>query len=167
MRKICLSLGSNVGDKLAYLKSAVQKIRELEGVEIGEISSIYRTVPIGHVEQDDFLNFVMIIFSDEDIHLLLKKFLAIENDLGRKRIVKWGPRTIDIDILYVDDYECDDKDLTIPHPRMLERAFVLIPMCEIDSEHIINGKNVKYWTSRVSSKGVEIYIDRNNDDTNL
>ncbi len=157
MRKICVSLGSNIGDRLYYLDTATEIIRQIDGVEIDKISSIYETEPIGHVDQDDFLNFVMTIFSDEDPHILLSKFQKIEKELKRERKMRWGPRTIDIDILYVEDYECDDEILIVPHPRMLERAFVLIPICEIDPNYIVNGKTIKYWASLVSDSGVKIY----------
>ncbi len=157
MRKICLSLGSNMGDKMAYLNSAIEKIRQIEGVQIDKISSIYETEPVGHVEQDVFLNFVMTIYSDVDPHTLLFEFQKIEKDLKRERIIRWGPRTIDIDILYADDYECDDDVLTMPHPRMLERAFVLIPIYEIEPDLVVNERSIHYWVSRFSSEGVEIY----------
>lgn len=127
-----LSLGSNMGDRLEMLKQAVLLLTEHPSIQIRKISSLYETDPVGFTEQDAFLNMVVYLQTDLSALELLDVCQDIENKLERKRDLRWGPRTIDIDILlYNQDYMSTDR-LIIPHPRMYERAFVLVPLLEID-----------------------------------
>jgi 2-amino-4-hydroxy-6-hydroxymethyldihydropteridine diphosphokinase len=129
--RCALGLGSNLGDTKVNLAKAVAQLSQTEGITLVARSSDYQTPPWGPVPQDDFRNICVVVdtmLSPED---LLKQCLDIENELGRVREVRWGPRTIDIDVLIYGLRTVSQANLEIPHPRMGERAFVLIPLAEI------------------------------------
>ena len=126
-----LSLGTNMGDKKRNLLEAIEKIENLENTKVTAQSTIVETEPFGYTDQDMFLNAcleVKTLFTPQE---LLEKLLDIELQMGRKRIIKWGPRIIDLDILFFDDEIIQDKNLAVPHPWICERMFVLEPLCEI------------------------------------
>lgn len=125
-----LSLGSNLGDRLAMLAEAVRRLGT-QAVRVTGVSSVYETAPWGKTDQPAFLNLVVELETDLDPHSLLRHILAVEQSLGRVRLERWGPRTVDIDILLYDDEQIATPDLEIPHPRMADRAFVLVPLLEI------------------------------------
>lgn len=129
--EIFLSLGANVGDRVANLTNALNRIAELRGTEVIDYSSVYESAPIGYLEQDNFLNMVVQISTKFTPELLLKNIHKIESDLGRIRRVRWGPRTIDIDILYWGATVMKTDTLAIPHPQIESRKFVLMPLSEI------------------------------------
>lgn len=137
-----LCLGSNMGDKAAYLTAARQAIGELPGTRVTSESSLYHTAPVGKTDQDWFLNQVLRVETRLAPRELLRSCLAIETKLGRVRLERWGPRVIDIDLLVYDDVTSDDEELTLPHPRMAERAFVLVPLAELDPELRVGGRSV-------------------------
>lgn len=126
-----ISIGSNIGDRLLHLTGAVQALHSQKYVKVLDVSSIYETAPVGYIEQADFLNIVIYIETALSAHDLLLACQEIENELGRVREVRWGPRTVDLDILLYNDDHVVTENLVIPHPRMHERAFVLIPLLEI------------------------------------
>lgn len=126
-----LGLGSNLGDRLGNLRQAVELLQAHPDIRITRVSSIYETAPVGPVEQPDFLNMVAAADTTLSPEELLSVALEIEGRLHRVRTIRWGPRTLDIDILLYGDCIVQQKDLTIPHPRMEERAFVLIPLLEV------------------------------------
>jgi len=129
--RCALGLGSNLGDPKANLDAAVAKLEETPGITLVARSSNYRTPPWGPVEQDDFSNICVVIDTTLKPRKLLERCLEIENELGRVREVRWGPRVIDVDVLICGMEQIAEPDLEIPHPRMGERAFVLIPLAEI------------------------------------
>jgi 2-amino-4-hydroxy-6-hydroxymethyldihydropteridine diphosphokinase len=138
-----LALGSNLGDRLSMLQRAVDGLDEEPGIRVVASSRIWETDPVGGPEQPDYLNAVLAIDTDLDPHALLAACHRVEAALGRVREVRWGPRTIDVDILSVDALSVDDADLTVPHPRMTERAFVLLPLLELDPDPILpDGRHV-------------------------
>lgn len=143
MSKAYLGLGSNVGDKKANLEKAIQLLEDNKSVIVIKKSSYYETEPVGYKEQDWFLNMVVEIETSFEPEDLLEYCQWIEKELKRKRIVRWGPRTIDVDILVYEDYESNDEMLTIPHPRICERAFVMIPLHEIAPALKIKGKSIE------------------------
>lgn len=153
-----ISLGSNIGDKFSYLQSAVNEINGLSNSEILICSSVYKTKPIGFEDQDDFLNSVLILETDFSAEELLLKLLLIELNLGRERSIKWGPRTIDLDLIDYEKIIMNSDTLTLPHPRAHERCFVLKPWNEIDenAEISAHGK-VKNLLQNLDCQGVEIY----------
>jgi len=126
-----VSLGSNLGDRLEFLKGAIKKIEESDKISIKKISSVYETHPVGYKDQRWFLNLVLEVQTSFDPFPLLEHLLSIEDQMGRKREKKGGPRNIDLDILLYDNRIVDSDRLTIPHPRMQERRFVLIPLTQI------------------------------------
>ncbi|MFQ5676401.1 MAG: 2-amino-4-hydroxy-6-hydroxymethyldihydropteridine diphosphokinase, partial [bacterium] len=134
---VFLGLGSNVGDRCDYLRTALTRIAELATTRILATSSIYESSPVGFRDQDDFLNMVARVsttFSPEDF---LKKLQKIEKALGRHRKIRWGPRTIDIDILFWGNETVNSERLKIPHPEAINRRFVLLPMNEIAANFVI------------------------------
>ena len=128
-----LGMGGNLGDKLGYLQAGIRSVEQLPDTKILAKSSLYETEPIGGVEQDSFLNGVVKIETSLTSEQLLEAVLRIEKTYGRERIVHWGPRTLDIDILAFGQQMVEKSYLKIPHPYLQERAFVLVPWAEIDS----------------------------------
>jgi len=133
-----LGLGSNLGDRLANLQMAVRLLRETDGVEVVRSSRVYETEPVGPL-QPDFLNAVIEVWTPLEPRDLLQACLEVERTMGRVRTERWGPRVVDVDILTYDEEEIDEPGLTVPHPRMHERAFVLIPLLELDSDPMLPG----------------------------
>ena len=142
--KVYLSLGSNIGNRQEYIESAIELVGKTEGIKILKKSGLYETSPIGYVEQDLFLNAVIKIETDFSEREILKIINKIENELDRKREIRWGPRTIDIDILIFSDKKINETDLIIPHKEMLNRLFVLVPLIEIyDGEYFEKEKIIE------------------------
>jgi len=131
-RQVVLSLGSNLGDRLAQLQAGVDGLAAVPGLRATAVSSVYQTSPVGGPEQPDYLNAVLIAVSALPAAAILGRCQAIERAAGRVRTLRWGPRTLDIDIVACDGEVSDDPDLTLPHPRAHERAFVLVPWHEAD-----------------------------------
>ncbi|MEB5793994.1 2-amino-4-hydroxy-6-hydroxymethyldihydropteridine diphosphokinase [Staphylococcus hominis] len=129
-----LGLGSNIGDRKQQLLKAIDLIGNIKGIKVTKQSSIYETAPIGYTEQPNFLNLCLEIETELSPQQLLKHCLDIEQQLHRVREIRWGPRTLDIDILLYSDNIIETDNLSIPHPRMQERAFVLIPLNDIASD---------------------------------
>ncbi|ASS97770.1 MULTISPECIES: 2-amino-4-hydroxy-6-hydroxymethyldihydropteridine diphosphokinase [Geobacillus] len=128
-----LALGSNLGDRVFYLRSAIEALHHHQEILITSSSSIYETDPVGYVNQGKFLNMVIEVATTLSPFALLDVTQQIERRLGRKREIRWGPRTLDLDILLYNHENIETEQLTIPHPRMAERAFVLIPLFEVNS----------------------------------
>lgn len=129
--RCALGLGSNLGDTKATLAEAVRRLDLTDGITLVSRSSDYRTPPWGPIPQDDFRNICVVVDTTLSPQALLNRCLDIENELGRVREVRWGPRTIDIDVLIFGLQTVREEDLEVPHPRMGDRAFVLIPLAEI------------------------------------
>ena len=134
MQTAYLALGSNEGDRLSALQRAVDLLDGAAGISIRRSSRIYETEPVGGPPQPDFLNAVVEARTSLDARELLEACHRVERSLGRERVVRWGPRTIDIDILTYGRERIDEPDLVIPHPRMHERGFVLAPLLELDAD---------------------------------
>ncbi|KYD27350.1 2-amino-4-hydroxy-6-hydroxymethyldihydropteridine diphosphokinase [Geobacillus sp. FSL W8-0032] len=128
-----IALGSNLGDRLSYLRSAIEALNDHKEIAVTSSSSIYETDPVGYVQQGKFLNMVIEVATTLSPFALLDVTQEIEQKLGRKREVRWGPRTLDLDILLYNHENIETEQLTIPHPRMMERAFVLIPLLEVNA----------------------------------
>ncbi|WP_099224509.1 2-amino-4-hydroxy-6-hydroxymethyldihydropteridine diphosphokinase [Listeria costaricensis] len=134
MAKAYLSLGTNIGEKTANLQHALELLKKSPAIQIKRVSSIYETDPVGYEEQDNFYNIVISIETTYTAEELLDFCLAAEIELGRVRLFKWGPRLIDIDLLTYENETRETEKLTLPHPYMTERAFVMIPFMEIAPE---------------------------------
>lgn len=131
MNKVFLSIGTNIGERMANLKTAVRLLMEKPKVEVTAVSSIYETLPVGFVDQASFLNIAVAVDTSLSPFEMLEVCQSIENELGRIREFRWGPRIIDLDILLYNQENIEAEHLIIPHPRMYERAFVLVPLMEI------------------------------------
>ena len=138
MTGIYLGLGSNVGDRLENLRRAVALLRE-RGALLSRSSRVYETEPVGGPPQADFLNAVIDVETALSPRELLMTCLAVEEEMGRVRTERWGPRVIDVDLLAYGDEEIAEPGLEIPHPRMHERGFVLIPLLELDADPPLPG----------------------------
>jgi 2-amino-4-hydroxy-6-hydroxymethyldihydropteridine diphosphokinase len=146
-----LSIGSNLGDRLAHLQGAVDAVRPWLVV----VSPVYETAPWGPVPQDDYLNAVLVV---EDPAAGPRDWLtraqAAEQGAGRTRDLRWGPRTLDVDVVAVDDVRSDDPELTLPHPRAHERAFVLVPWLDVQPEAQLDGRPVEALVHEVDRSEV-------------
>ena len=131
-----LSLGANLGDRAGSLAAALEGLRAA-GVRVARVSSVYETAPVGGPEQPAYLNLVARVETGLPPRELLRLGLAVEAELGRVRTVRWGPRTLDIDLLLYEDARSEDAELTLPHPRLTERQFVLVPLAEIAPEVVL------------------------------
>jgi 2-amino-4-hydroxy-6-hydroxymethyldihydropteridine diphosphokinase len=138
-RQAVLALGSNLGDKQDILQGGVDAIAGIEGVRLTVVSPVYETVPVGGPPQPDYLNAVALADVAIPSRELLDRLHEIEAAFDRVRVVRWGPRTLDIDIIAVAGEHSDDPDLTLPHPRAHERAFVLAPWHDADPDAVLPG----------------------------
>ncbi|MGI6307025.1 MAG: 2-amino-4-hydroxy-6-hydroxymethyldihydropteridine diphosphokinase [Dethiobacteria bacterium] len=136
---VYLGLGSNIGDSHAYLQRAIDLLNAHPDIKVERVSPFLETEPVGYLEQPNFLNGVVQAATSLTPQELLAATQSIENKLGRVRTIRWGPRTIDIDILLYGDLILESTDLIIPHPRMLGRAFVLQPLAMLAPELRIPG----------------------------
>ncbi|SEO91184.1 2-amino-4-hydroxy-6-hydroxymethyldihydropteridinediphosphokinase [Amphibacillus marinus] len=141
MNRVYIALGSNISPREGYLNQAVLLLDKSEHVQVVRNSSIYETKPMGYQNQEDFLNKVIEVRTSLSAEQLLYFCQEIEEDLGRERLVRWGPRTIDLDILIYNEEKMVTNHLTIPHPHMHLRAFVLIPLAELNNTLVIPGIN--------------------------
>lgn len=128
---IFIGVGSNLGDKLKNINRALELLVSSSEVIITNRSSLYNTEPVGYKEQDWFLNMVVEIETSLTPRELLRHLITIENKMGRQREIHWGPRIIDLDILIYGQLKMKGTDLQLPHPRLEERAFVIVPLAEI------------------------------------
>lgn len=131
MKNAFISIGSNIGDRFQHLKDSIRALHSHDGVSVLLVSSIYETAPVGYTDQADFLNVVIQVETTLEAEQLLAVCQEIEHELGRVRDIRWGPRTVDLDILLYHHDKIETESLIVPHPRMHERAFVLIPLLEI------------------------------------
>jgi 2-amino-4-hydroxy-6-hydroxymethyldihydropteridine diphosphokinase len=129
-----LGIGSNLGDRLSYLQLAVDELARADRVAVVGVSPVYETAPVGGPEQPEYLNAVVALDTSLGARELLRIAQRIEAAAERVRTVRWGPRTLDVDVLLVGDQRIDDPDLVVPHPRLAERAFVVVPLAELDPE---------------------------------
>ena len=131
-REVVLALGSNLGDRLANLQAGIDALTAGPEITATAVSAVYETRPVGGPEQPDYLNAVLLAVSALPARAVLDRCQAAERERGRERAVRWGPRTLDIDIIACDAETSDEPDLTLPHPRAHERAFVLVPWHDAD-----------------------------------
>ena len=134
--KVYIAAGSNLGDKEETLKEAIDKIDKRKDCVVTKVSNFYTTDPVGYEDQDQFVNCVFEIDTLQTPSELMDTLLEVEKDFKRERIIRWGPRTLDLDIIFYDDIISYDEHILIPHPRAHERQFVMKPMCDINPYYV-------------------------------
>lgn len=150
-----IALGANLDDPVATLKAATQAVAALPGVSLVQASSLYRTAPVGLVGQPDFINGVLAVDTELSPQDLLQALLKVEAEFGRIRAQRNGPRTLDLDVLLYDQQVMHTETLTLPHPRMHLRAFVLVPLAEIAPALAIPGRGtVAAWLPAVANQQI-------------
>jgi 2-amino-4-hydroxy-6-hydroxymethyldihydropteridine diphosphokinase len=157
MAEALIGLGGNVGDVRSSFAQAIATLCDGAAIQLKARSSDYRTPPWAFTEQPPFVNAVIAVTTSLPPHELLVRTQETERALGRHRHAerRWGPRSIDLDILAYDDLVLIDRDLILPHPHMLERAFVLVPLAEIEPEREIAGIRVREALRRLDTNGIE------------
>ena len=158
--KAVVALGSNLGDRFDYLQKAVNEINSLTDIEILEISSVYETLPVGGPEQGNYLNAVVTLNTKFEAKELLLKLLLIELNLGRQREIAWGPRTIDLDLIWFEDQTINLENLVLPHPRAHERCFVIKPWLEIEPKARIGNTEIREFLKNLDCSGVNLFPTR-------
>jgi len=149
-----LGLGSNQGDRAGFLRAAVERLDGWPGTRVKAVSSLYATAPVGRLDQPEFLNAVAEVRTELAPAELLAACLQIEGELGRVRTERWGPRTIDLDLLLFGECEIAAPGLVVPHPRLRERAFVLQPLAEIAPDRRLGARTIAAWAAAVDAGGV-------------
>ena len=151
MKKAAIGVGSNQGDSIRICRAAIELLRNHPAVSMLTASSLYRTSPVGVYGQDWFVNAALVVRTRLEPAALLELMLDIEKNFGRLRTVKWGPRTLDLDILFYEDIQLDVPGLKVPHPLMSDRLFVLKPLAEIEPDwlHPALGLTVHEMLSRI------------------
>ncbi len=146
-----IGFGSNIGDRLSYIQNAINSLSEVEEIALKQISSLYKTAPVGYETQADFLNGIVAINTCLAPHNLLYTLKDIETTVGRQHCTRWGPREIDMDVLIYGDLILRTPDLVIPHPEMHLRRFVLAPLAEIapDLVHPVFKESIQTLLSRL------------------
>ena len=157
MADVLIALGGNVGDVRATFRKAIANICGMTQGVLKARSSDYSTPPWGDEQQAPFINACIEIETGLDPHALLFTLHKIESRFGRDRASerRWGPRTLDLDLIAYDDVSMQKPELTLPHPRAFERAFVLVPLAEIAPDRIIAGRSVASALARLSTRGIE------------
>jgi 2-amino-4-hydroxy-6-hydroxymethyldihydropteridine diphosphokinase len=151
--RIGLGLGANLGDAPASLRRAVDLLREA-GLAFDAVSSLYSTKPWGVTDQPDFVNACALARTNLDPLPLLDLIKATEQAMGRRETRRWGPRVIDIDLLFYDDLRWSDERLILPHPGVLERAFVLLPLAEIAPDLVLDGTRLASAAAAADARGI-------------
>ena len=149
-----LAFGSNLGDSAGMIRRAIDALDMMKGLSVRRVSSFYATPPWGVADQPDFVNACALVETAFEPLDLLEACKDLEGALGRMPGERWGPRLLDIDLLWIQNAELDSERLTLPHPRMTARAFVLVPLSEIAPHLVIDGRAVSDWVSRVDVSGV-------------
>lgn len=152
-----LGIGTNIGDRLQNLIDTVEALNLLPLTKVIEVSNVYETEPVGYANQDDFLNIVVSVSTELNAHNLLGAALGIEAGMGRIRTIKNGPRIIDVDLLMYEKENIDSLTLTLPHPRMLERNFVLKPLLDLNLENSFYSR--EKLEKLLTDDGVNFYCD--------
>ena len=157
MADVLIALGGNVGDVRATFKKAIANLCGMAQAALLARSSDYATPPWGDEQQPRFINACIEIETSLDPHALLFTLQKVEKKFGRDRAseIRWGPRTLDLDLIAYDDVSIQKPELTLPHPRLFERAFVLVPLAEIAPERVIAGRSISAALSTLSTAGIE------------
>ncbi|GAA0861871.1 2-amino-4-hydroxy-6-hydroxymethyldihydropteridine diphosphokinase [Paraclostridium tenue] len=152
MNKSYLGLGTNIGDRLNYLNQALKILNSHSDIKVSKKSKVYETKAWGYTEQADFLNMCIEIETNLEPNDLLHVCQDVERKLNRERKIRWGPRTIDVDILFFNDIILQEENLEIPHPRIKERAFVLIPLIDLNNKLKIDNVSIDEYLKSLTTE---------------
>lgn len=155
MKRICLSLGANLGDAPETLRAVVTDLFVEEMITNIQVSSMYETVPVGEVVQPNFYNLAIVAETSLKPLELLDYLQGLETRYGRERTLHWGPRTLDIDIIDYEGEELQHERLTLPHPQAHLRGFVVVPLAELSSKLVLQGKTLKELLTTLDTSGVK------------
>ncbi|HEY9397825.1 MAG TPA: 2-amino-4-hydroxy-6-hydroxymethyldihydropteridine diphosphokinase [Burkholderiales bacterium] len=156
MARAYIGIGANLGDAKQHVRDAIAALGALADTQLVAVSSLYRTAPVGYLDQPDFINAVAAIDTPLEPHALLDALHEVEERFGRERSFKDAPRTLDLDVLLYDQRIIGDDVLVVPHPRMHERAFVLAPLIEIASDCVIPQRgSAQEWLARCADQAIE------------
>ena len=155
MTRAVLGLGGNIGDSRKLLATAIGCLAAEPAIAVEAVSALYLTPPWGKIDQPAFLNAAVRIDTSLAPRQLLDTVLAVERQLGRERVERWGPRRIDIDILLFGDEEIDEPGLRIPHPRLTERAFALVPLQDVMPDAVFGGRDIGEWVGLSDKEGMQ------------
>lgn len=154
-----IAVGSNIGDKAENIHTAIRLVCDHDDVDLVAASPVYKTPPWGITDQDWFANGCFSVQTTLRPHALLDWCLGVEKQMGRERTIKWGPRVIDLDVLIYRDVSLSDEVLTLPHPHITERAFVLVPMIDVAPELVLKGQALTSWLEKTGRDGIEALIE--------
>ncbi len=154
--QVLIGLGGNIGDPLASMRAALQALDNHPQCRLSKASSVWRTPPWGVTDQPDFLNACATVATTLEPRAFLDLCLAIEQELKRVRHVRWGPRSIDMDILFFGNREISEPGLIVPHPRLADRAFVLVPLTEIAPEKMHKGRSIAELALKSDQSGMKV-----------
>lgn len=157
MQEAYVALGANLGDRESSLAEAVGRLQADRELEVRRVSAIYETAPVGYTDQPSFLNMAVCLSTELDPLALLRRLLAIEQEMGRVRDVRWGPRNIDLDLLVHGEAKADTPELTLPHPRMGQRAFVLVPLRDVWPNDILFPWEAELSSFSLQEEGIARY----------
>ncbi|MEO9459175.1 MAG: 2-amino-4-hydroxy-6-hydroxymethyldihydropteridine diphosphokinase [Lentilitoribacter sp.] len=159
LARAALGIGGNLGDTKQNLINVISNLAHQLDVEVLSVSKLYKTPPWGKTDQPAFLNACMLVETSLSARQLLDKCLDIEQKLGRVRGERWGPRQVDIDILFFGDEVIAEEGLEVPHPRMTDRAFVMQPLSDIAPDEMISGKLVSEWAKDLHDDAIEVVCE--------
>lgn len=153
--KYIISVGTNLGDKIKNIENAINAINNIPYTDVEKMSSVYETEPVGYARQDNFYNIVLMVESQFEPHEMLGICLGIESGLGRVRGIRFGPRVLDLDIIFAENQKINTRNLQVPHPRCFERRFVLEPLLEIYPDGEFFGINFKEHLDKIENQEIE------------
>lgn len=154
-----IGLGGNLGDPVQAMVQALNTLDAQTDCEILAVSRLYRTPPWGKLDQADFYNSCALLRTVLSAESLLELCLSIEKSMKRERLERWGPRTIDIDVLTYGDHHIESEGLQVPHPRMTQRAFVLLPLNELAPDLLVDGQSVSTWARQADATGIATFSE--------
>ena len=159
MNTVYLSIGTNIGEREGNLVEAVRQLVATKNIHVQKVSSIYETAPVGYVDQQSFLNIAVKLETTFSAEEMLLACQSVEQHLGRVRLIRWGPRSIDLDILLFNHENIETESLIVPHERMYERAFVLVPLVEISEANTPQLKQAHTQLSQmdIEKEGVKLW----------
>lgn len=149
-----ISVGTNLGDRAENIKKCIDAINLLPYTDVVQQSAIYETEPVGYARQENFYNIVLKVESIFEPHEMLGACLGIESGFGRLRTVRFGPRIIDIDIIFAENEKIESRNLLVPHPRCHERRFILEPLLDIFPEGIVYGTDIKPFIEQIEGQEI-------------